>query len=207
MRKIIEKYKIIDNILYPSFQEIAITGLLLPSLTALTYIFLYPYPSKLTYSFYKKRQKEISDIKKQIDDEVLLTQKESRVIKGEIYLLEGEYNREVERKDEEIKRLSQKLKRSPKTETDQVKNFQLGKTPSLSKHQRNILPELSKSQHPLSESSLISNYSDEHVAEKHALDELHDRKYVSGHYSEAAKRREYELTRDGRAYVVKNRIV
>ncbi|MGY8873146.1 MAG: hypothetical protein ACKVJE_22200 [Pseudomonadales bacterium] len=100
--KVLEKVRIIDEVLYRTEQQIILNGILYPLLSALIYIFIYPYPAKFIFSFYKKRQAEIIAVKKEIENNTLLTLEESFSIRNKIDKLEREYEEVIKRKDQEI---------------------------------------------------------------------------------------------------------
>jgi len=81
------------------------TSFLFPLLTATFFIFVYPYPARVAYWFWRKQKKAMRDIRQKIEEEELLTPAESRDIKRKIYALESEYDAEIKRKDDEIKDL------------------------------------------------------------------------------------------------------
>jgi hypothetical protein len=100
--KVLEKFRIIDEVLYRTDYHILFNGILYPLLSALIYIFVYPYPAKFIFSFYKKKQTEIVSVKKEIENGVLLTLEESFSIRSKIDKLEREYEEVIKRKNEEI---------------------------------------------------------------------------------------------------------
>ena len=114
--KVTDKYKIIDEVLFTTWQQAYLQGALYPIATAVFYLYLYPYPAKYVFEFTRNRQKEISDIKRKIEDETLLSVKESRAIRREIYALEEEMQKDIERKDSEIERLRKELEDIEKDE-------------------------------------------------------------------------------------------
>jgi len=109
-----EKFYYISAFIYPSTQAFLLSGLLYPLLTTLAFIFLYPYPAKFVYSFTRQRQKELKEIKQQIEDETPLTHEESRKLRRDMAALELEYEKELERRGAEnqiLKDLIEELKR------------------------------------------------------------------------------------------------
>lgn len=81
-------------------------GLLFPLLTALAYLFVYPYPSKWIYSYWKRRQKELKEKQQEIDKSILLSIEDSIAIKKEALEIESKYIQEIDRKNNEIKVLN-----------------------------------------------------------------------------------------------------
>lgn len=105
----LEKYRIISEVLYTTKASIYLDGLLYPTLTAAAYIFIYPYPAEFVFRFTRHRQKSISNIKREIEGEALLTVKESIVLRREINKLEDVFIADLGKKDAEIERLRNEL--------------------------------------------------------------------------------------------------
>ncbi|WP_323945461.1 hypothetical protein [Aeromonas caviae] len=109
---ILEKYRIINEVLYSTDSSIYLYGVLYPILTALAYIFIYPFPAEFVFKFTRNRQKSISNIKKYIEGETLLTVKESIALRREIDSLEDIFIADLEKRDAEIERLKGQLNSS-----------------------------------------------------------------------------------------------
>lgn len=91
--KIEEKFKYIDLNIYTSAYDIALHGIFYPLLTALFVIYIYPYPAKYTYSFYRRRQVELKEIQQQIDDDTPLTKEEAKKIRSDAFILNIEFEK------------------------------------------------------------------------------------------------------------------
>lgn len=102
-------FEMIDTLAYPHSWSFVVIGLVFPLLTALAYIFLYPYPAKFVYEFTRARQKELLDIKRKIEDETPLTVEESRRLRMELVRAEQSFYEQLEKKDQEIGRLRGQL--------------------------------------------------------------------------------------------------
>lgn len=102
-----EMFQIIKN-LYPQekitlwtgfdihYYSLLGNGLLMPLLIALAYIFIIPYPSKLIYSFWKNRQKELLKIKYKIEDETPIGEEQARKLRSTLYELQKKYDSQFE---------------------------------------------------------------------------------------------------------------
>ncbi len=106
---IIEKYTLIEDVLFVTWPQILIGGFLGPLGTALFYLFIYPYPAKLVFKFSKNRQKEITNLKKEIEDETLLTIQESRTLRNAIRKMGDQFQEDFSGKDDKIKNLKEGL--------------------------------------------------------------------------------------------------
>lgn len=77
------KLDYIATTLYPDTYHVWVQGVLFPILSALAYIFIYPYPSIVVYSFTLDMQKKLRQLKQKKYDETPLTLEESRKLIGE----------------------------------------------------------------------------------------------------------------------------
>lgn len=73
-----------------------------PLFTSLFFIFIYPFPARFVYWFWRKQKKALRDIKQKIEDEELLSKEESRAIRKEMFTLQIDQDNEIKRKNEEI---------------------------------------------------------------------------------------------------------
>lgn len=99
--KIEDKFKFIDGSIYSGDYSHFIYGLLLPFVTTLFFIFIYPYPAKFAYAFFRKRQAELKEIQQRIDDETPLTRDEARKIRSDAVKMSIEFEQEIEKLREE----------------------------------------------------------------------------------------------------------
>ncbi len=103
---VIEKIDYISSVLYPEISSNLLQGALYPALTAIFFIYAYPYPAKKVYKYTRNKQKELREVKQIIENETPLTLEESRKIRRGIIYAEREYENELKRKDEENKKLN-----------------------------------------------------------------------------------------------------
>ena len=104
-----EKFAFIDQQLYPEFW--GSVGLLVgyPLLTSLLFIFAYPYPARWVYRFWRKRHKELREVRLEIDNETLLTLEESRSIRRRLTDVQEEHEKELRARAEELERVREVL--------------------------------------------------------------------------------------------------
>lgn len=209
---ITEKYRIIDEVLFSTWQQIYLNGLLYPLITSLLYIYAYPYPAKYVFEFSRNKQKEIANIKRQIEGEALLTVKESRAIRHEIYTLEEELQKDLERKDSEIERLKLEIAEVSKEKYVTPVEEQLDKSEQslsvssveLPSGQLKMLQLVGEDTGEAEEEWLISRSKDNHVIAKFNLGELQEKDYLACNYDQGIGDYIYELTHKGRSYLVAN---
>ena len=104
---VVEKFAYVEEAIYSSFGRAVLLLAVGPALTALIFLFGYPYPAKYVYRFWRKQQKELKDIRQQIDDVTPLTIEESRRIRQQVSAIQIEYDNELRRAAEEQERLKQ----------------------------------------------------------------------------------------------------
>jgi hypothetical protein len=102
---VLDKFRILHDVVYPDWQHIVGPGLLLPLVMCLVYLYLYPYPAKAVYVYTRKRQREILEARRKSEDETPLTIEDSRKIKDQLAKAEIAHYEEIDRKDAEIERL------------------------------------------------------------------------------------------------------
>lgn len=102
-----KKISYIENCIYPDISELFIHGFLGPFLSSVIFILIYPIPAKWVYRYWSNRQKELKEVKQQIEDKTPLTIEESREIRRELLNLESEHEIELDKKITEIDRLKE----------------------------------------------------------------------------------------------------
>ncbi len=210
--KVIEKYRIINEILYASPRELILLSFIYPTITAALYLFAYPYPARYTYQFTRNRQKEISDIKRKIEEETLLTAKESQSLRREINSLEEEYQKLFSKKDSQIEFMkSENLRLQsesvPKKKSVSEKTTKPAKADDkkLNKIQENILIIISNQNALIREMDMLQLLGKNTTESKFYLNDLQTSGYIV-RTIEADRGPVFELTPHGRAYMVRNRL-
>ncbi|MCC4796993.1 hypothetical protein [Enterovibrio norvegicus] len=90
------------HVLYDSNFEFYCQGILLPLITSMVYLFIFPYPSKLVYKFSLKRQQVLNELKNEIQQNELLTFEKSQEIRNQLAKFERQSDELVERKERAI---------------------------------------------------------------------------------------------------------
>lgn len=96
-----DKFNYIDTSLYESTYKYLSCGLIFPLATTAFFIFVYPYPAKVAYSFVRNRQAELKEIQQKIDDETPLTREEAKKIRSDAVKMSIEFEQEIEKLREE----------------------------------------------------------------------------------------------------------
>lgn len=89
-----------------------------PLLTALAFLFLYPYPAKLVYEFWREKQKELKAIRQRIEDETPLTQEESKRLRHQMIQLQAQYDVQVGDLSDKVNQFTESLAGAKKAEED-----------------------------------------------------------------------------------------
>jgi len=102
--KTIEKFDYISNVLYAAPEKYLFYGLILPAVTTIAFIYIYPWLAKKVFIKKINEEKLLYDIKQEVDNKKLLTLEDSIRIKKEAMRIEGDYNNEISRLKEERER-------------------------------------------------------------------------------------------------------
>lgn len=100
-----QTFVLIDRVVFPDLATILGRGFVFPLLTACLYVFVYPYPARFVYEFTLRRQREINDVRRRIDEETPLTLEESRRLRAEFISFERKSQQTIAGLNEEITRL------------------------------------------------------------------------------------------------------
>lgn len=99
------KLHLIATNVFPSWKEAVIHGAILPIISAIIYVFIYPYLSAYALKESIKSQNKFKEIK----DGKLLSEKESKVILRKIDDIKAEYEEKLSNKDNTIDRLRKQV--------------------------------------------------------------------------------------------------
>lgn len=208
-----EKFAYIDSNIFNSYQNIFLHGTLYPLLTTLSLIFIYPFPAKFVYEYWRTRQRELKEIQQRIDDETPLTREEARELRHETLNARLEFEQELERKSAEITRLKETIKElGPREKADvdrppkkQAKPAPLKTTETnseLDEDQVQILRKIAESEKGLPERRLISSSGNDKVLAEYNLGELQAKGYASRDYDNEHRDYVLKATHPGRSYLV-----
>lgn len=82
-----------------------------PFLIALAYIYVYPYPALWVFEFHRKMKIKLSNAKKKIDNDRLITSEEHFELKLNMDSIDDEYEERLSIKDDQIKKMEFKIVR------------------------------------------------------------------------------------------------
>jgi hypothetical protein len=196
---VLQTFKLIEDIAFPDTPSVLLKGMLYPLASALVYVFAYPYPAQFIYGFTLKRQREINQIKRHIEEETLLTLEESRVIRAEYVQIERKNQEEIDRLNAEVSRLkvaSEQIKKAPSSGTGITSAERM--YGSIEATQLTLLQFLEKHGGKASQSQLLKESTEPKVKTEFDLGELERRKLVAKDYNSAYKDYTFEFTHEGR---------
>ncbi|WP_318440071.1 hypothetical protein [Photobacterium leiognathi] len=111
------------NILYSNDYECYFQGMLLPLLTSILYLFVFPYPAQFVYKFSLGKQKALNELKNQIQENELLTLEQSRAIRNQLAEREKYFEELIERKDRALEDKGRELEAKDKEVRDLQKSL------------------------------------------------------------------------------------
>lgn len=176
-------FALVDQVAFSDWKAIIFRGAVFPLLTALAYVFLYPYPARYVYEFTLRRQQETNAIRKKLDDETPLTLEESRKLRLAFVENERRNTENVQRLSEEIARLKDALEDALDSR-DAVKptvalTNELSNPNSISSDQIHILRLLADAGGEMLQQRLISESSQSKIKAEFNLGELEGHKLIA----------------------------
>ncbi len=193
-------FHLISSISFPDGWSVLVNGVLLPLLTAVAYIFLYPYPAKVVYGFTQRRQKEINDLRRKIADETPLTLEESRTLRAEVLAADTAHKEELDRLNGELTRVRDELDRA---RSSKVGTPTASVSPGLSPSQTKILQLLKEVGGDALEKEVVPRSGPEKVQAEYDLGELRRLDFTKREYDDDFRDYRHTLTHDGRRLVLK----
>jgi hypothetical protein len=194
-----QTFKLIDTVAFPDSWSLVTRGGVYPLVSALLYVFAYPYPARIVYTFTLKRQREVNQIRRQIEEETLLTLEQSRTLRAEYVQLERKNQGSVDRLNTEISRLSAAL--------DQVQRESEGGThlapaerlyAALEPTQLSLLQLLEKRGGKVPEAELIKGSTESRVKAEFDLGELERRNLIHKNFDQDLRVYTFQFTHEGR---------
>lgn len=199
-----QTFSLIDSVAFPTPWSVVINGVLLPALTAVIYIFGYPYPARFVYQFTRRRQKEINEIRQRIEDETLLTIEESRKIRADVVQVEKKHQEEVDRLNAEISRIKDELANQHPVPLPKKTDPDTRPTQALAVTQLALLRLLEKQQGREEEGNLIILNKQSKVKTEFDLGELVRLELVKREYDQNAEDYVYTFTHEGRRILLES---
>lgn len=120
-------FSLIEKYSFAGLQETILLGFVLPLVSSLFYILIYPYPSKLIFKFYLRKNMELSNLRDVVQNTKQLTLEESQKIRANYARLKSQLIEITNEKDLQIEALVKEndlLKSSPKDINEDKEEFE-----------------------------------------------------------------------------------
>lgn len=199
-----QTFALIHAIAFPTAWSLFLNGVLLPALTAVSYIFIYPYPAKYVYEFTRRRQKEINEVRQRIEDETLLTIEESRKIRAEAFQAEKVHQEIVDRLNGEISRLKLEMTNAQADPPPEQSTKNDYSKQALTPTQLALLKLLEKAGGKQEEDVLIRSGKESKVKTEFDLGELVKLDLIRKRYDQRAGAYIYEFLHEGRRILLES---
>lgn len=206
-----EKFSYIDSELYAGdFINRFLCQFVLPIISTLLFIWLYPILSKYVYRYWRTKQKEMREIRLQVEKETLLSVEESRKLLGEMISLERRFENELAGRDQEIRQLKDAIQAGSNTtemaeefKPDQLQTLdqELSKLDGAKISVLKVLAEDERSDRRSYESRIESRLVElgfDLVAARLALEELSSENFISHQIDRRTRDYYWELKTKGR---------
>lgn len=201
-----EKFQLLEEVIFISTKNIILQGGVYPALTTAFFLFIYPHPARVVFEYWRKEQSKLKAIRQRIEDETPLTVEEARIIRREALELENNYEKEIESKNQEIKKLKtniEALKESLNTAPDIVNAEFKDKDSSMpSEEQVRLLKVISTHEGKMPEKYIFNESKTSRVKTEYDLGELLKYEFLKKVYLQSQKDYCYELTHKGRTTLV-----
>jgi hypothetical protein len=191
-------FSLADKIAFPHWWSYLLSGLVFPIITCLIYIYAYPYPAKKVYTFWREKQKDLNEVKKRIESEVLLTIEESRQLRDAMSKMERDYLSKVDAQASEIRELKQSVYSLEIIQTQEEKSPI--KKDLLSDAQTSLLSQIANSENGLFDKEIKK--TGDTVKTMYDLGELEKRGLLTSSNLSGGKK--YKPTHAGRSHLVNN---
>lgn len=201
-------FELIEIYSFSDWYAVLLRGLLLPLISALFYIFAYPYPAKYIYGYTLKKQREVDQLKQIINDETPLTIEESQRLRAEYVEYERKNSQQLAELNDEIARLKSSLDKYNKYEKEESKLIESkakSKELVLTDSQYMLLEIMSNKKLPMQESGLIVDSGLSRVKGEYDIGELLRMKLIDRGYDSYGDP-VIDFTHGGRGVLLKKNI-
>jgi predicted DNA-binding transcriptional regulator len=199
-----QTFRLIESLVFPDVGAILLRGIILPLLTSFAYIFAYPYPAKFVDGFTRRRQKEILELRRAIENETPLTLEESRRLRAEMLEAEEKHRGELDRMAQELARAREELEKfKPEPPSPSPRLMPPPRVPPvLEPSQRELLRLLEKLGGKTPHGALMEKSGLPKVRAEFDIGELERLKLVQKEYDQGVRDYVYEFTHEGRRMVL-----
>ncbi len=187
---VIEKIDHLEGItVYKDTFDFVTCGFVYPLFSSLLFIFLYPFPAKIIYGYWNRKQKELKELKQKIEDETPLTIEESRRIRRNAMRLEVEFEEELNRKEEELNKLKELIQTLQSKESEvQIKTTGKSRdeTVVFNDEQLSVIAYIAGKGGTVLDQEYLRDIKLDVVKAKYYLEDLESKKYIRRDYRAGA---------------------
>jgi hypothetical protein len=166
---------------FPDAQAILLRGLLLPAITALAFILLYPYPYRWVLEYTLQQQRRTAAVRLKVEDETPLTLADSRRLRAEIVNMDRKSRETVASLNEEIARLNAALelnRRTGESSTDTPEGQDEEPNDPLSMIELQVLNAIDKSGGRALQGDILPRLDATRIEKEFAVGELERRELI-----------------------------
>jgi hypothetical protein len=203
--KLAEKFKYIDDFLYPTWFEVLGRGLFFPLGVALLLIYAYPIPARRVYQYVMAEQKKLRSIQRQIEEETPISEEKARELRAKLRDAEEIFDRKLSERDELIRDLKAELAeardRGQRESPGEIAEQEAGvQNPELSALEVTLFSLMALSKDLTYKPALVRSSKAQLIDVEYALDQLLEADLIEEF--DRGDSKAYALTSKGRAYFI-----
>lgn len=134
------------NILYSNNYECYFQGMILPLVTSILYLFVFPFPAQFVYKFSLGKQKALNELKNKIQENELLTVEQSRAIRNQLLETEKHFEELIERKDRALENKDKEIMELYTNYNESKNEYETFKNKTSSVEEKDITSHSSKNE-------------------------------------------------------------
>jgi DNA-binding PadR family transcriptional regulator len=187
-----------------------IWGLLGPTLTALSYIYIYPMPARKVYEYTRRQQKALKELQTQIDDDTPLTREDARELRRSLKIALEDSEKEIVWRDEQISSLKKDLDELRSgVESSKIKSDEKSEDRTLlHREAENLLLKLALNRYVSQRGTWLNGLEgSDYIKMAHHLEKLLALNFLSEDYDDEDQQRYISVTPKGHAYLVDNNLL
>lgn len=196
-----ERLRLLDTVVFPPTWDTALRTAIYPLLAAAFFLFVYPYPAKFVFSFWRSRQRELKEVQQKIDDEMPLTREEGREIRLKATQQQLDFDKQLEGKEAQIQRYKELFISRDSLQSAVPKKA----IDDLDAQQHQILEQIARSKG--ANANLVEREgASDRVKRLHDIDQLLERGFITREF-EGDGEPLFASTALGRSFLIKRRVV
>jgi hypothetical protein len=184
---------------------IVFRGIVLPMVSAVIFLLIYPHPSRWLFAYWHHQQKKLKETKNEIDASTLLTREESDELRMSLLNLQAEYQEKFERQVAQIQLL--KNTREGNTIPPVIPINTLPNEPHMEDGVLDLLIYLTAKDGEGYEGDFFKIQKESKVRSQHYIDRARNLGLIDRNYDSGRDDFRISLTADGRKFAVTSKLV